>query len=80
MHIKEHKKGKIMNEFDIIVIGGGRASNLAKKAGEMGKKVAIIEKSKFGGNMPKQGLCAFKTSHWLRSCCKSHWGVIKTLH
>ena len=44
-----------MNEFDIIVIGGGRASNLAKKAGEYGKKVAIIEKSKFGGTCPNRG-------------------------
>ena len=37
-----------MKNFDLIIIGAGRASNLAIKAGKMGKKVAIIEKSKFG--------------------------------
>jgi mycothione reductase len=44
-----------MKTFDIIVIGAGRASNLAKNAGEAGKKVAIIEKSKFGGTCPNRG-------------------------
>jgi len=44
-----------MKEFDIIVIGAGRASNLARNAGKAGKKVAIIEKSKFGGTCPNRG-------------------------
>ncbi len=44
-----------MKTFDIIVIGAGRASNLAKNAAEAGKKVAIIEKSKFGGTCPNRG-------------------------
>ncbi|MFA9374395.1 MAG: FAD-dependent oxidoreductase, partial [Poseidonibacter sp.] len=44
-----------MKNFDLIIIGAGRASNLAVKAGKMGKKVAIIEKSKFGGTCPNRG-------------------------
>lgn len=44
-----------MENFDLIIIGGGRASNLAVKAGKMGKKVAIIEKSKLGGTCPNRG-------------------------
>ena len=44
-----------MKNFDLIIIGGGRASNLAIKASKMGKKVAIIEKSKFGGTCPNRG-------------------------
>jgi dihydrolipoamide dehydrogenase len=44
-----------MKKFDLIIIGAGRASNLAIKAGKMGKKVAIIEKSKYGGTCPNRG-------------------------
>ena len=44
-----------MKEFDIIIIGAGRGSNLAKKAGKRGKKVAIIEKAEFGGTCPNKG-------------------------
>ena len=44
-----------MKKFDLIIIGAGRASNLAAKAGKMGKKVAIIEKSKLGGTCPNRG-------------------------
>lgn len=44
-----------MKTFDIIIIGAGRASNLAKNAGKAGKKVAIIEKSTFGGTCPNRG-------------------------
>ena len=44
-----------MKEFDLIIIGGGRASNLAVTAGNLGKKVAIIEKSKLGGTCPNRG-------------------------
>jgi dihydrolipoamide dehydrogenase len=44
-----------MKKYDIIVIGAGRASSLAVKAGNAGKKVAIIEKSKFGGTCPNKG-------------------------
>ena len=44
-----------MRTYDIIIIGGGRASNLARQAGAAGKKVAIIEKSKFGGTCANRG-------------------------
>ena len=44
-----------MKTYDIIVIGAGRGSNLARNAGKAGKKVAIIEKSKFGGTCPNRG-------------------------
>ncbi|MGB6329355.1 MAG: dihydrolipoyl dehydrogenase [Halarcobacter sp.] len=44
-----------MKEFDLIVIGGGRASNLALKAANKNKKVALIEKSKLGGTCPNRG-------------------------
>ena len=44
-----------MKEFDLIIIGGGRASNLAVTAGKQGKKVALIEKSTLGGTCPNRG-------------------------
>ena len=44
-----------MKEFDLIIIGGGRASNLALKAANKNKKVALIEKSKLGGTCPNRG-------------------------
>jgi len=44
-----------MKKFDLIIIGAGRASNLAVSAGKAGKKVAIIEKSALGGTCPNRG-------------------------
>lgn len=44
-----------MKTYDLIVIGGGRAANLAAKAGKLGKKVALIEKSKLGGTCANRG-------------------------
>lgn len=44
-----------MKRYDLIVIGGGRASNLAAKAARVGKKVALIEKSKLGGTCANRG-------------------------
>jgi len=44
-----------MKTFDLIIIGGGRAANLALSAGKIGKKVALIEKSKLGGTCPNRG-------------------------
>jgi mycothione reductase len=44
-----------MKKFDLIIIGAGRASNLAVSAGKAGKKVAIIEKSTLGGTCPNRG-------------------------
>jgi dihydrolipoamide dehydrogenase len=36
-------------QFDLIVLGGGRASALAIVAAKAGQKVALIEKDKLGG-------------------------------
>lgn len=44
-----------MKEFDLIIIGAGRASSLASTAGKLGKKVALIEKSSLGGTCPNRG-------------------------
>lgn len=44
-----------MKQFDLIIIGGGRASNLAVTASKQGKNVAIIEKSTLGGTCPNRG-------------------------
>lgn len=44
-----------MKTFDLIIIGAGRASNLAVTAGKAGKKVALIEKSTLGGTCPNRG-------------------------
>ncbi len=44
-----------MKNYDLIIIGGGRASNIAKKAGVLGKKVALIEKSSLGGTCANRG-------------------------
>ncbi len=44
-----------MKKFDLIIIGGGRASNLAVTAGKQGLKVGLIEKSALGGTCPNRG-------------------------
>lgn len=44
-----------MKTYDLIIIGGGRASNLAVTAVGLGKKVALIEKSSLGGTCPNRG-------------------------
>lgn len=44
-----------MKKFDLIIIGAGRASNLAVSAAKAGQKVAIIEKSALGGTCPNRG-------------------------
>ncbi len=44
-----------MKTYDLIIIGGGRASNLAKKVGKLGKKVALIEKASLGGTCANKG-------------------------
>ncbi|WP_419769595.1 MAG: dihydrolipoyl dehydrogenase family protein [Candidatus Marinarcus sp.] len=44
-----------MQKFDLIIIGGGRATSLGVTAGKLGKKVAIIEKSTLGGTCPNRG-------------------------
>ena len=42
-------------QFDLIVLGGGRASVLAIAAAKAGQKVALIEKDKLGGACPNRG-------------------------
>lgn len=44
-----------MKSFDYIIIGGGRASNLAVTLGKEGKRVALVEKSALGGTCPNRG-------------------------
>ena len=44
-----------MHTFDLIVIGGGRASALAIEAAKAGQKVALIERDKLGGTCPNRG-------------------------
>ena len=44
-----------MEKFDLIIIGGGRASGLAIAAAQEGKKVALIERNTLGGTCPNRG-------------------------
>jgi mycothione reductase len=41
--------------YDLIVVGGGRASNLALAAANSGLKTALIERDKLGGACPNRG-------------------------
>ncbi len=41
--------------FDLIVLGGGRASALAIAAAKAGQKVALVERDKLGGACPNRG-------------------------
>lgn len=45
----------MIETFDLIVLGGGRASTLALAAAQAGKKVALIERDKLGGACPNRG-------------------------
>lgn len=44
-----------IQNFDLIVIGGGRAANLAIAAATAGKKVALVERDRLGGTCPNRG-------------------------
>ncbi|MGJ8725609.1 MAG: dihydrolipoyl dehydrogenase family protein [Roseibacillus sp.] len=44
-----------MKKYDLIVIGGGRASGLAMAAAKAGKSVALIERDRLGGTCPNTG-------------------------
>ena len=44
-----------MKNYDLIVLGGGRASNFAVAIASTGKTVALIEKDKLGGSCPNRG-------------------------
>ncbi len=41
--------------YDLIILGGGRASTLAIAAAKAGKKVALIERDRLGGACPNRG-------------------------
>ncbi len=41
--------------FDLIVVGGGRASGLAVAAAKSGLKTALVERDKLGGACPNRG-------------------------
>ena len=42
-------------QYDLIILGGGRASTLAIAAAKAGKKVALVERDKLGGACPNRG-------------------------
>lgn len=44
-----------IEQYDLIILGGGRASNLAIAAAKAGKKVALIERDRLGGACPNRG-------------------------
>lgn len=44
-----------MKTYDLIIIGGGRASDLAVAVASTGKSVALIERDKLGGSCPNRG-------------------------
>lgn len=45
----------MIETFDLIVVGGGRAANLAIAAGNKGLRTALIERDKLGGTCPNRG-------------------------
>lgn len=45
----------MIEKFDLIVLGGGRATNLAIAAGKAGWNVALIERDRLGGTCPNRG-------------------------
>lgn len=44
-----------MDHFDLIILGGGRAANLALAAAKNGWKTALIEEDRLGGTCPNRG-------------------------
>ncbi|MBK8027249.1 MAG: FAD-dependent oxidoreductase [Chloroflexi bacterium] len=67
--------GKRMNQYDVIVIGAGSAGLTASVfGGELGKKVALVERERIGGDctwsgcMPSKALLKIaKVAHTLRT-------------
>ena len=56
------KKEKSEDEFDVVVIGGGPAGYVAAiRAAQLGAKVAVVEKSEFGGTCLNKGCIPTKT-------------------
>ena len=50
-----------MQKFDVIVIGSGSGTTVAKRCADAGKKVAIIDYHPFGGTCPLRGCMPKKT-------------------
>ena len=51
----DEKTPNTIEQYDLIILGGGRASTLAIAAAKAGKQVAIIEKDRLGGACPNRG-------------------------
>jgi mycothione reductase len=45
----------MIENYDLIVLGGGRAANLAIAAAKEGWKVALVERDRLGGTCPNRG-------------------------
>lgn len=50
-----------MQNFDVIIIGSGSGTTVAKRCADAGKKVAIIDYHPFGGTCPLRGCMPKKT-------------------
>ncbi|MDY4889228.1 MAG: FAD-dependent oxidoreductase, partial [Sphaerochaetaceae bacterium] len=51
-----------MDKFDLIVIGAGPGGYIAaERAGELGKKVLLVEKDNFGGVCTNRGCIPTKS-------------------
>ncbi|MDQ8189269.1 dihydrolipoyl dehydrogenase family protein [Roseibacillus persicicus] len=44
-----------MKHYDLVILGGGRASGLAIAAAKEGKSVALVERDRLGGTCPNTG-------------------------
>jgi len=44
-----------METYDLIVLGGGRATNLAIAASKVDWKTALVERDRLGGICPNRG-------------------------
>jgi mycothione reductase len=53
--VNAYRGGKVVDHFDIVVVGSGAGLMVAEAAISNGKKCAIIEKSKFGGTCLTKG-------------------------
>ncbi len=45
----------MIETYDLIVLGGGRAASLANAAAREGWKVVLIERARLGGTCPNRG-------------------------